>query len=420
MRWHDEERSKDDKVLSHPADSEAWKSFDTRYPVFGGESRNVRLGLASDGFNPFGMLSSTYSCSSHRNDVYEYTIEGNKTWKDCSSRCLPDGQRIVVEVNKENQPIGDEGGVLGYFCGTVARNGSLCSLTYTRWDLLKKGCNKNNQKLILQEVERRFLYPKALGKWILKSIGHKWRDYKGYLKGKGYDDDTDVNTLYDNCPDDDVDYDQWKRSKRSKESHAKAKVKPIHTTGTKSHARVREEMKKNLNKSPSRTQVYLQCHQHESEADITNQIKKVATEQGDQEDLDDDPASKVLGKDQYGRVRGLGLGVKPSDVGESSYPRFCNGLKMSSDNEAAIIHYFRRLKDKVNRLRHRVRKQAYNMTKVKRTLEDHDILVTLVSETESETDSLASESDEYPEAEDDDDQDVEASPRANNDINRRD
>ncbi|XP_021756035.1 uncharacterized protein LOC110721201 isoform X2 [Chenopodium quinoa] len=194
--------------------------------------------------------------SSHRNDVYEYTIEdtnGNRrrgktvladVWN------LPDGQRIVVEVNKENQPIGDEGGVLGYFCGTVARNGSLCSLTYTRWDLLKKGCNKNNQKLILQEVERRFLYPKALEKWILKSIGHKWIDYKCYLKGKGYDDDTDVNTLYDNCPDDDVDYDQWKRSKRSKESHAKAKVKPIHTTGTKSHARVREEMKKKFKQEP--------------------------------------------------------------------------------------------------------------------------------------------------------------------------
>ncbi|KAL2923439.1 putative pectinesterase/pectinesterase inhibitor 40 [Bienertia sinuspersici] len=100
------------------------------------------------------------------------------------------------------------------------------------------------------------------------------------LKGKGYDDDTDINTLYDNYPDDDVDYDQWRRSNRSKESLEKAKVKPIHTTGTKSHAPVREDMKKSSNKSPTRTQFYLKCHQHESEADITNQIKNVATEQG--------------------------------------------------------------------------------------------------------------------------------------------
>ncbi|KAL2902049.1 Outer capsid protein VP4 [Bienertia sinuspersici] len=56
---------------------------------------------------------------------------------------------------------------------------------------------------------RRFLYQKSLEKWILKSTRHKWRDYKCLLKGKCYDDDTDINTLYDNCPDDDVEYDQW-------------------------------------------------------------------------------------------------------------------------------------------------------------------------------------------------------------------
>ncbi|KAL2902115.1 Autonomous transposable element EN-1 mosaic protein, partial [Bienertia sinuspersici] len=252
---------------------------------------------------------------------------------------------------------------------------------------------------------RRFLHPKSLEKWILKSIGHKWRDYKCLLKGKDYDDDTDINTLYDNCPDDDVEYDQWvnlvnfwrseegqRRSNRSKESLEKAKVKPIHTTGTKSHARVREEMKKSSNKSPTRTQVYLKCHQHESEADITNQIKNVVTEQGDQElDLDDDPVSKVLGKDKYGRVRGLGLGVKPSDIGDPSYPQFCNGLNMSTDNEAAIIHYFRRLEGVVQKLRKRVKRQGITIRKVKRKLQDHDI--SLSDESESDADIVSSDSD---------------------------
>ncbi|XP_074290266.1 uncharacterized protein LOC141616998 [Silene latifolia] len=60
MRWH-LERRKDDRVLRHPADSEAWKHFDKLYPSFAEESRNVRLGLASDGFNPFGGLRSDYS-----------------------------------------------------------------------------------------------------------------------------------------------------------------------------------------------------------------------------------------------------------------------------------------------------------------------------------------------------------------------
>ncbi|GKV11263.1 hypothetical protein SLEP1_g22529 [Rubroshorea leprosula] len=52
MRWHDEERTKDG-LIRHPADSLAWKHFDEKYPDFAVDPRNLRLGLASDGFNPF-------------------------------------------------------------------------------------------------------------------------------------------------------------------------------------------------------------------------------------------------------------------------------------------------------------------------------------------------------------------------------
>jgi len=60
MRWHAEELVKDGKVR-HPADSLAWKHVDDTYPHFAFDPRNVRLGLASDGFNPFGMLNVTYT-----------------------------------------------------------------------------------------------------------------------------------------------------------------------------------------------------------------------------------------------------------------------------------------------------------------------------------------------------------------------
>ncbi|XP_019227915.1 PREDICTED: uncharacterized protein LOC109209161 [Nicotiana attenuata] len=60
MRWHHDERTKDG-VLRHPADSEAWKNFDSKYPEFAGDPRNVRLGLASDGFNPFGTMRTVHS-----------------------------------------------------------------------------------------------------------------------------------------------------------------------------------------------------------------------------------------------------------------------------------------------------------------------------------------------------------------------
>ncbi|XP_024171598.1 uncharacterized protein LOC112177547 [Rosa chinensis] len=60
MIWHAEHRPKDD-VLRHPADSKAWEQLDSIDPTFGSEARNVRLGLASDGFNPFGTMSQSHS-----------------------------------------------------------------------------------------------------------------------------------------------------------------------------------------------------------------------------------------------------------------------------------------------------------------------------------------------------------------------
>ncbi|XP_048430866.1 uncharacterized protein LOC125472887 [Pyrus x bretschneideri] len=60
MRWHKEGRVNDD-VMRHPADGEAWKEFDRMYPDFAADPRNVRLGLATDGFNPFGVLNQIHS-----------------------------------------------------------------------------------------------------------------------------------------------------------------------------------------------------------------------------------------------------------------------------------------------------------------------------------------------------------------------
>ncbi|GJN34816.1 hypothetical protein PR202_gb23513 [Eleusine coracana subsp. coracana] len=41
---------------------------------------------------------------------------------------LPEGRKIVVRCNPLGQPIGKEGGLLGQFLGTVARNGGYCPL----------------------------------------------------------------------------------------------------------------------------------------------------------------------------------------------------------------------------------------------------------------------------------------------------
>ncbi|TYK06226.1 uncharacterized protein E5676_scaffold237G00230 [Cucumis melo var. makuwa] len=61
MRWHKDKRCETEGILRHPADDEGWKHFDKQYPCFASDTRNVRLALSSDGFNPFGNMSTSYS-----------------------------------------------------------------------------------------------------------------------------------------------------------------------------------------------------------------------------------------------------------------------------------------------------------------------------------------------------------------------
>ncbi|GJU91766.1 hypothetical protein Tco_1304189 [Tanacetum coccineum] len=47
MTWHATGMCTTGK-MQHPVDGRAWKNFDTNYPDFAAEPRNVRLGLAAD------------------------------------------------------------------------------------------------------------------------------------------------------------------------------------------------------------------------------------------------------------------------------------------------------------------------------------------------------------------------------------
>jgi hypothetical protein len=46
----------------HASDGEAWKPFDAIHHEKAEEARNVRVALATDGFNPYGMIVALYTC----------------------------------------------------------------------------------------------------------------------------------------------------------------------------------------------------------------------------------------------------------------------------------------------------------------------------------------------------------------------
>ncbi|CAM8940619.1 unnamed protein product [Rhodiola kirilowii] len=61
MRWHEERDVGKGDYLRHPADGDTWQTFNREFPDFANERRNVRLGLSTDGFNPFGASGLSHS-----------------------------------------------------------------------------------------------------------------------------------------------------------------------------------------------------------------------------------------------------------------------------------------------------------------------------------------------------------------------
>jgi hypothetical protein len=48
-------------MMVHQSDGEAWKALDNFDPDFARDDRNVRIGLARDGYTPFTESAASYS-----------------------------------------------------------------------------------------------------------------------------------------------------------------------------------------------------------------------------------------------------------------------------------------------------------------------------------------------------------------------
>uniref|UniRef100_A0A804RN93 Transposase Tnp1/En/Spm-like domain-containing protein n=1 Tax=Zea mays TaxID=4577 RepID=A0A804RN93_MAIZE len=307
---------------------------------------------------------------------------------------IPRGHRVVVNCNELNQPIGEEAGVLAKFLGMVARNGSLCSLSFKDWRLLigKKDRNHKqiNKEAILNQVKKRFLYPARMETWVLRTIGERWRQHKSNLKSIYFDPHKSQDANNSNAPDG-VLADQWvalvnnwmtpKAQDLSEANRINCtRRKSMHTSGTKSFARNREELREQdpEKKYPHRAVLYIHTHK----SNIGNnrnahvgELKELLAQQPDLADSSNgkdawegDALNRILGKEKPGHIHGLGLVPNPKQVFHASTSSRMKHLNVTTLDETSSEDVVS-LRLELEKLQKHVQKQDDTILDLQHTVE---------------------------------------------------
>ncbi|XP_060668913.1 uncharacterized protein LOC107433057 [Ziziphus jujuba] len=196
MRWHKEKRPNTNGVLRHPGDGEAWKHFDEQYPIFAMDPHNVRLGAATDGFNPFSNMSTSYSMWPVM--LVPYNLSPWKCMKETFSMIsllLPGPTAPGKDIDMYLRPMIDElkdlwtNGVTTYDISKKERFTMHAAVLWTIHDFPAygtlsgwstkgyKACPTCNEDTSSQTLKSKICY---MGHRRYLSINHAWRNNRQY------------------------------------------------------------------------------------------------------------------------------------------------------------------------------------------------------------------------------------------------
>ncbi|KAK9094641.1 hypothetical protein Scep_026110 [Stephania cephalantha] len=254
---------------------------------------------------------------------------------------LPEGQKIIVQFNEFGQPIKRGGGILGGWLGTVARKTEFCSIEWTDWRLMPK----DKKQILISLSKKYFEIPDdaRARKWILESIARKWKDYKFELKAKYFKAGKTRVEIEQLVPVG-VFPGQWKslvqywfsdKSKLLSEKGraARAHYKTPHTAGSKSFARMRHEYEMTKGKKPERFEFFSITHKRKDGNFINEEAQGLAEKANnigaERIEILENPNSNVveevfttvLEESQCSRVKGYGLGVTPTQLFGTQFPK---------------------------------------------------------------------------------------------------
>lgn len=170
----------------------------------------------------------------------------------------------------------------------------------------------------------------------MQTAATKWKEFKADLKREflmKYNDDMEEDQLLALC-DERVHEDDWKwlldhwrspeaiaHSLRAKSN--RSKLTQNHTSGSKSHARVENELREELGRSPRRDEVFIKSHTHKTgephrgAEEQINALKAAVTDHPEWTEKsiqEGDVYFRVCGPEKNGYVRVVGLGPSPADL----------------------------------------------------------------------------------------------------------
>ncbi|XP_060186727.1 uncharacterized protein LOC132616141 isoform X3 [Lycium barbarum] len=339
MRWHSVDCHKDG-LLRHPRDAEAWKKFDFTFPEFSQDPHNVRLALASDGFNPFGHMSANHSiwpvvlipyntppwvCMKQSNFILSMIIPGKR---------MP-GNDIDVYL----QPLIDE----------------LKEL----WDGVQ-----TFDALSTETFKMRAALMWTISDFPGYGILSGWSTYDGYSSNISRCVDVNQRRLFGlKSHDCHILMQQLlpialrliqvqKMYKQNAENRRKQTY--THTNGSKSLPRRKAEEEHKRGRPMSRGELWPLTHKrkdstymNEAAKLIGEQTERIESQDGVSKKISEfDSLAQVLGKEHAGRVRGVGYGPTPTQVfGQTAYQ-----FKGVSSTQANRDHEMEEMKLKMQEL----------------------------------------------------------------------
>ncbi|KAD6795865.1 hypothetical protein E3N88_06761 [Mikania micrantha] len=104
-------------------------------------------------------------------------------------------ERILVMFNKFGKPVGDEGKELVQYLGTLVRMPEHVSIEYSDWRKVPMQHKEDMYSLVKSKFSFHQGETSEIKKWILYSMGKKWRTWKGVLKSRGYDPSLTIDEI---------------------------------------------------------------------------------------------------------------------------------------------------------------------------------------------------------------------------------